>query len=236
MQYATPGLTWDEWVDANDDRDDATKLAALREYITATAREWVRSGDITGAWANKKLAKLGIADRLGTNTYVLEAPITGAVRLTLAAATRAEAAAEFQRVMGHATGASILSPQVTADPTVISGPEDPDPNVVDPDVPATVQATLEMLREIILLGNVSGPRFNCDSGANRVLAEYGLAPVPPRKEYVVTRPATATMRTVVQAYDEASAERIAEWRWEDGRSGYTISDATPGGPFAVDEN
>lgn len=236
MQYANPGDTWTEWVEDNADRDDDTKLAALREIITESARTWVGNGEITGEWADKKLAKLGITERVGvSNTYTVEAPVSGNVRLSIVGRTRAEALADFSQRMGSALAANIASPVVQGAPTVVSGPEDPDPNVIDPNVPTTVQGTLDMLRETILLGTVSGPWF-CVHGADRVLAGYGLDPVPPRKQFVVTRPVEAVMRTVVDAFDEVSAMRVAGWRWDNGRSGHEVSEATVVGLPSVDEN
>lgn len=222
MQYAEPDMTWLEWSTAHDgvDLTEATRLGALREYIFETARDQQLRGEITAEWANKKLATLGITDRLGTNNaYALEVPVSGVLKISVTAANRQDALTEFHRRASRATMVTIVDHSLTGHPVFIDGPED-GPNVVDPDAPTTVDATLEKLREVILLGNIAGPRWNCDSGANRVLASYGLAPVPSRKSFVVTRPASADMRTTVEAYDEASAERVAAWRWDDNRRGY----------------
>jgi hypothetical protein len=231
MQHATPGATWIEWSQDNADRDDTTKLAALREIIAETARIWVDSGDITAGWANKKLAKLGIADRLAHKTYYeLETTVVAPLKLGVYASSRADAEAEFKaRLARSLTVDEAEAPYALR---FVSGPEDT-PQAGDPDAPTTVDATLAMLREIILLGNISGPRFNCDSGANRVLASYGLAPVPPRTEYVVVQPMQGTMQTVVEAYDEASAQRIAGWRWENNRSGFEVSSVVSTGDLVV---
>jgi hypothetical protein len=231
MQYATPGTTWTEWSEDNADRDEATKLAALREIITVTAHEWVNSGEITAEWANKKLAKLGIADRLDLqNAYVLETTVVAPFKATVYAADRAAAEDQFKARLTHAlTVAEAEAPYALR---FVSGPEDA-PQAGDPDAPTTIDATLTMLREIILLANVSGPRFNCDSGASRVLASYGLAPVPERKKFTVRRPAAVDMVTTVEAYDEASALRIADWRWEDGHKDFKASNVDPIDDLAV---
>lgn len=221
MQYGTDGLTWTEWLEANDDRDDATKLAALREYITDAASRAFGRGDIGAEWANKKLAKLGIPQRmLADSSYVVSAPVSATLRYFAAAGSRADALEQFKSYVDNLGGssASVTGVAVTGTPVFVSGPEDPE-DVVSDDAPTTVEGTLEMLREVILYGYIAGPRY-CEDGANRVLESFGLAPIPPRKRFVVERLAEAVMRTTVEAYDEASAERVAGWRWENGQTGY----------------
>lgn len=238
MQYLHAGQadTWTEWEQDHWGEDDATKLAALREYITRTARAEVASGSITAEWANKKLPKLGITERVqANNSYVIEAPITGIMTMTVVAANRADALEEFTRRAGVARVATTTRPVMHGAPVFTFGPEDK-VTEVDSDAPATVGDTLALFREIVMLANVAGPRFDCDSGANHLLAEYGLDPVPPRKQFVVTRPVQATMRTVVEAYDEASAERVAGWRWDNSRTGHTVAEATVTGDVSVDVN
>lgn len=237
MQYASPGETWIDWLDANGDRDEDTKLAALREIIADTARTWVRSGEVTADWADKKLAKLGIMERVATmHTYRLEAPVQAKVNVSVTAENRAEAEQKFRSYLTGDVRTTITDVSVQGTPTFTAGPEDPDPNSPNPDAPTTVQGTLDMLREILLLGNIAGPRWDCDAGTNRVLASFGLAPVPSRRDYVVEVPADVTMRTIVTAYDESSAGRVAQWRWEDGRTGYSVVKATASGSAAIDEN
>jgi hypothetical protein len=232
MQYTNVGDTWLEWSEDNASQDDATKLAALREIITETARSFVYSGNINAAWANKKLAKLGITDRIDTtNAYTVEVPVSGTARFSLSGRTRAEALEAFARRMANAP-VTVAQSVATAAPVFTDGPEDAS-TVQDPDAPVTVQATLDMLREIVMLGNVSGPRYNCDSGANRVLTSYGLAPLPERKTFTVRRPAAADMVTVVEAYDEATALRVADWRWEDGQKGYKATNVDPIDDLAI---
>ena len=225
MQYADPALDWTEWVEANADRDDATKLAALREYIFAQATHWVRSGEITHVWANKKLAKLGITKQIERETvYDLTAPVTAEVGVRVYARNRTEALEKAKERLTGMGSASVVKVALNGDPLFTGGPEDRDPSVIDPDAPQTTFATLAMFREIVMLGHVAGPKY-CTPGADRVLAAFGLAAIPETKKFVVTRPVTATASTTVEAYDEASAERVADWRWDDGRNGYEIHDA-----------
>lgn len=222
MRYADSDFNWTQWVDANDDRDEATMLAALREYIAATARRWVRDCTYDAAWANKKFAKLGMTDRIETeNHYIMTAAVTGTAEVGVYANSRAEALEKANARLSNRS-ALISSISVTSDPVFTSGPEDPAP--VSPDGPQTVDATLTMLREIILLGHISGPKV-CQAEADRVLASFGLAPIPERKTFVVSRPVTAEMRTTVEAYDEASAQRVAGWRWDNDRTGYKTVNA-----------
>jgi len=227
MQYADPALVWTEWEANNADRDEATKLLALREYIAATARDWRNAGEITAEWANKKLTVLGITNLIGfTSTYVVEATVSGTVSVGIQAATRAEALTLFEDRVSTGVQTMVSVQATLNDPKFTAGPEDPDPNVIDLDAPATMQATLDMLREIILLGHIAGPKY-CEQGANRVLASYGLAPIPPLKRFVITRPVAADMRTTVEAFDEMSAQRVAGWRWDNGRTGYELANADP---------
>jgi hypothetical protein len=234
MQDADPSVDWTEWLQDNVDQDDATKLGTLRGYILEAAKHWVTSGEITHTWANKKLAKLGITTRIEKEqVYDLAAPIAAQMELRVYARNRVEAlekAKERLNGMGAGMAAKVT---MAGDVAFTSGPEDHDPNVVDPDAPQTVFATLAMFREIVMLGHIAGPKF-CSGGASRVLAQFGLAPIPEAKEFVVTRPVVATARTVVSAYDEASAERVADWRWDDGQTGYEIYDAVSSGDAVVE--
>lgn len=233
MQRMTSGESWNDWLAANADQDDATKLAALREIIVQTGREWVASGEITSVWANKKLAALGITERIDADhQYVLKAPINvEPVRMTVYAINRTAALAQFTSRL--AAGAHVFGAEAASDPEFISGPED-SVAAVDDDAPQTVEATLAAFREIVLLANIAGPRFNCDSGGSAILDSYGLAPIPARKTYVVNRPAQVVMSTRVEAYDEASALRVAGWRWEDGHKAYEVSEALANGDVKVE--
>lgn len=187
MQYGNPDQTWKEWLADNTDRDEATKLGALREYIARDARAWADSGDIGPGWANKKLPKLGITDLIpADNYYQISAEITGKVTLNFHATNRSDALRLFADHMTNRppTVVTVANIATTTDPVVVDGPEDPDPAAVAADAPQTVDATLLLLREIIMLGHVSGPKF-CESGANDFLARYGLAPIPERKTFTV---------------------------------------------------
>jgi hypothetical protein len=240
MQYGDPGLDWTEWLSGNEDASDEYKLATLREYIAASAHQWNHSGDVTVGWANKKLLSLGITDLIRTSRhyYAVSAMVTGRLTMTVTASDRADAVADATRrlgqtatdVPGRLDEAGLLD--ASEGFKVISGPDDVDVRVPD-DAPQTVAATLEKFREIILLGNVSGPHWNCNAGCNTVLAEYGLAPIPPRKTFEMTRTVEAKMVTVVEAYDEESAQRVAGWRWEDGRKGFSVVDAAPTGELTA---
>jgi len=233
MPITMPGDTWTEWSNDNPDADDADKLAALREIIGYTARKYVSSDDCTAEWANKKLTKLGITDLIAArNTYTLEAPMSGVMKMQVTAVDRAEALATFQARAAASSAFSIVSAATAGDPEFTAGPEDPT-GAAHPDAPTTVGATLDMLREIIMLGNIAGPRFDCVSGVNYVLASFGLALLPLRREFAVHRPVEGVMVTVVEAYDQASAERVAGWRWENARSGYELSEASATGDPTV---
>lgn len=238
MQYADPDLTWSEWVaeNANVVMPDFDRLAALREYITETARTHVRNGDCTADWADKKLAKLGITDRVGIlHSYTVECTVTGTLSMVVPGRNRTEALDTFNARLtaNNSLSWSVRQPSPQGPQIITAGPEDVDPSVVDPDTPATVQDTLDMLREIVMLGNVAGPRFDCETGVNRVLASYGLAPLPQKREFAVHRPVEGVMVTIVEAYDEASAERVAGWRWNNGRSGYNVTEAVDAGDVTV---
>jgi hypothetical protein len=238
MQHAEPGRTWAEWLEENDGADDEIKLAALREYIVQEARTHVAYGEITPEWANKKLATLGITEQVAaTNTYLLQAPVTGTVEISLRAADRTEAEKVFRDSLNGASDRSYVASAltITGDVTFVSGPYDPDPANPAPDTPATVADTLAKLREVIMLGVVAGPKV-CEYGANRVLASFGLAPVPSRKQFVVSRPAQVVMQTTVEAYDQDSADRVAGWRWDDGHKGYSVTEALANGPVVIADN
>ncbi len=236
MQYGDPDLDWTEWVAANEDRDEATKLEALREYIFEVAKRWLGTCSYDAGWANKKLAKLGITQRIDqVSTYRLEAIGTGVVSTTISARTRAEAVERFRDWVNAAPSVSIARGSSVSTPAITSGPEDPDKLVIPADAPATVTDLLAAFREVILLGHIAGPHM-CEYESNKVLAAFGLSPIPAKQQFVVTRPVEAVMRTVVEAYDEASAARVAGWRWEDGRSGYEVSEATATDAPTVDVN
>lgn len=226
MQFATQGITWPEWLDDNPDADDATKLAALREYIADTARLYVgREKGLTAAWMNKKLLGLGITDLIeNEHTYVMQTTLTGTVDFKVYARNRAEAMQKAaDRLPGLTANVVVNEVHTTTDPTLIDGPEDPT-GVADDDAPQTVDATLAEFREVIMLGHISGPKY-CEQGANRILADYGLAPIPAMQEFTITRPIEGVLRTTVRAYDQSSAARVAGWRWENDRQGYEIAEA-----------
>ena len=229
--------TWTAWIADTDNAaaDDFIQLAALRKFIFIAAKEGHADEPekLTAAWVNKKLGPLGVTERLdGDNTYVLEAPTTGVYRRQIVAPNRAEAVRLFAALRGDQV--AIRDYTVTADPTFVSGPEDPIPGVLPDDAPTTIDGTLAKLREGLLLATVAGPRL-CESGVNQVLADFGLDPVPARKEFVVTRPVHAIATTIVTAYDGDSAERVAEWRWENGHTGYTADQLDSAGDAVVVE-
>lgn len=235
MQYADPNTTWDDWDDTHGEADEPTRLAALREYIAAVARRWVHSCTYDAAWANKKLAKLGITDRIQVdNSYILEVPVSGVTSYSVYASNRVEAEERFRELAASGRSFTLANPTLLGDPVFTSGPEDPD-GTPDPDAPTTVDATLFMLREIILLGHIAGPKI-CEEEANRVLGDFGLAPIPPRQSFEVVRSISGAMRTVVTAYDEASAQRVAMWRWDNDRAGYEVTQVTPAGDLEVAPN
>lgn len=225
MQYADPNMEWPEWLANNHDRDEDTQLAALREYIFRTAEDAIINSPATPEWVNKKLPKLGITQRVHADrTYELEVPVNvQPVRMMVFAANRADALVQFNDRLNHGRHV-FTNVEAAADPTFVSGPEDAELDAVDPDAPTTVAGTLVLFRELVLLAVIAGPHL-CHDGADRVLDEYGLAPVPARKLFTITRPADVTMTTSVLAFDEASAAKVAEWRWDDSRSGYVVSSA-----------
>lgn len=230
-------LTWSAWLADNPHAPEQDKLDALREYIFEAAQTAVADepDKITPAWLNKKLGPLGVVKRIPTdgNMYQLKVPVNvDPVQLTIYAGTRDEA---IKRFMSMVSGARVTGAEAASDPEFVSGPEDEDPTAFNPDAPTTVADTLAALREAIMLAVIAGPRI-CADGANGTLATFNLDPIPTRREYVVTRPAEATFRTVVTAYDEASAQRVAEWRWTDGRSGFTVAETADAGDFATDVN
>lgn len=220
MQHPDVSDTWIDWVAANDDASDGDKLIALRTIIFNTALIWRGSGDITAEWANKKLYALGIAERIEVDhSYAFEAPVSAFMDLRVFASNRTEALEKVTALLRVDGGGMVKRIAAAGDPKFVDGPEDL-PKDASPDAPTTVDATLMKLREIIMLGNIAGPRFNCENGVNRVLASYGLDPIPPRKVFTVDVPVEGFMRTNVEAYDEESAKRVAGWRWDNGRSGY----------------
>jgi hypothetical protein len=214
--------TWTEWLADNADADEPARLEALRAFIVKVARREVHGCSYTPAWANKKFAKLGITERIPTeNRYVVRAPVSGDVEMVVYGDVRAEVIEKAKKLLDGTRSTVLKDVQVTGDFEFTEGPEDPDPQAIAADAPHSVSATLLMLREIIMLGHISGPHI-CEEESNRVLAEFGLESIPPRKTFTVTRPVTALAQTVVEAYDEASAMRVAGWRWEDGKTAYDL--------------
>lgn len=236
MQYTNDGDIWTDWSDDNADRDEPTRLAALRELIFEEAKRWVAAAEITAEWANKKLATLGITERILREVpYAFEAPVTAVMDLRVYATSRTHAReklAELLATNGGGMVKRISSAGDVADAALVSGPEDAPTEVAD-DAPTTVDATLMKLRETILLGNIAGPRFNCEVGANRVLASFGLDPIPERKWFTVAMPVEGVMTTTIEAYDEQSAKRVGGWRWDNNRSGFGLDSVTDSGPMDV---
>lgn len=227
VQYTDEDDTWVGWLAENDDALDVVKLIALREIIYALAKRWASSGEISAGWANKKLPQLGITEQIvRTQPYVLQADVTAVMDLRVYATSRAEAQQKAIDLLSMNGGGMVrlIKPGATA-PTFVDGPEDPDPAVLD-DAPATVDGTLMKLREIVMLGNIAGPRWDCESGTNTVLASFGLDPLPSRKQFTVGVPVEAVMKTTVEAYDDESALRVAGWRWDSGQSGYYLDQVT----------
>lgn len=224
--------TWVNWQAAHPDAEDDTQLAALRNYIEQAARREHRSepSTVTAAWLNKKLPRVGVAARIGQeNAYIIKAPVTVAeASMMVHANNRAEALRKFAERLEDSVQRMVVTSY--GDPEFVSGPEDEDAEVLLDGAPATVDATLAVLREGILLGVVAGPKL-CEAGANRVLADFGLPPVPERKRYVVTRPVEGVAHTNVEAYDEQSAQRVAEWRWEN-QQGWSVDLGTLEDPGA----
>jgi hypothetical protein len=227
MLYANPEQNWTEWRDNADAAklDDATKLAALREYIAATAREYVNTErGLTAEWMNKNLAALGVPERIAVEAvYYLTAAVTGTVTTRVYGHTRAEAADKIRFALDGSQRHVVSAVTLVGDPTFTSGPADPASGAVDLDAPTTVQDTLIKLREAIMLAHVSGPKI-CSDSANEVLAQYGLGPLPAMKTFMVKRPVTATAVTTVSAWDEESAMRVAGHRWDADRYDYTVVD------------
>lgn len=216
--------TWLQWNEAHPNADEETRLDALHSYIWETANEWVDNCTYDAAWANKKLAALGITRRIRREAaYDVAVTVTGQTSLRVYATTRAEALDRASTALA-ARRPSVNEPKPTSEFTIHSGPEDVADDVADQDAPADVPGALAKLRETILLGHIAGPHI-CEEEANKVLASFGLAPIPARKAYTVTRNVAATMATTVLAYDEQSAERVAGWRWNDSRKGYSVTAA-----------
>jgi hypothetical protein len=227
--------TWVDWLAANPDATDADKLAALRERIAHSARWFVGTErGLTPEWINKKLAKLGVADRIArSNSYSVTFDVTsGKVTIGSKGDNRADAIANALERVGRGP-LYVADVDVDVDPAsvTIEGPEDVSP-VAAADGPQTVDATLAALHEIMLLAVVSGPKL-CVPGVNNFLEAYGLAPVPDRKAFVVRRPVQSYVETIVEAYDEASAQRVASWRWEDGQQGFKVTAGDPLGDLEV---
>lgn len=222
MTVTIPGTAFGEWLEDNPDESEATKLEALHECIIRTACNWLLHGEINKAWANKKLWSLGVKHHFDTdNTYELNTTIVADVKLVVTARDRADAMEKFKnRVKGSLNVANAEAPYAVK---FVDGPEDYDKDAVNPDAPTTVADTLVKLRETIMLGNISGPRWDCDSGTNAVLAGFGLAELPERKKFKVSRPVAAEAYTTVEAYDEAGARKVADWRWADGHTAHTVA-------------
>lgn len=228
--------TWDAWNAANPHADEATALAALRGYIKQAALDAHASEPhtVTAAWLNKKLPALGVDHQLHTyNTYTLEVPVSAKMTVTVSAIDRDAALGELQRLADRAR-VQVEGAALTAAATFLSGPEDPTPGVLPDDAPATVDATLVKLRETVLLAVIAGPRV-CVPGANDVLRSFGLGEVPDRQEFKVSVPVSGVAETSVQAYDELSALRVAQWRWDNTRDGFASRDrdVTATGDFTV---
>jgi hypothetical protein len=225
MQFADPNSNWADWSDtvAFAAADDTTRLAGLREYIAAAGKSWVGHERITAEWVNKKLLGLGVTDLMQWEVaYTLTTEVTGSLDMVVYGTSRVEALEKAALRLNGTGSANVRNLTGVGTMTFASGPEDPDLTALDPDVPTTVDATLAALREVIMLGHVSGPKY-CEDGANRVLAEFGLAPIPPTRTFTVSRPVEAVMTTTVQAFDENTAMRIAGWRWENNKTGYQMA-------------
>lgn len=226
---------WVNWLSNVRTDDEAVKLDVLRQFIREAARSNVSYGNVSSEWANKKLVKLGITDLVDTdNAYKVQVDVTGKVMVAAYGRNRVEAVENALKQYNDGRGFWQMSDmQMTSDPQVTDGPEDVD-TVVPDDAPQTVDALLAALRETILLAVVAGPHI-CEDGANRVLNDFGLDQVPERKRFTVTRPATVEMTTKIDAYDEASAQRVADWRWRNNLSGFQVKDAQPTGDPTVSE-
>jgi len=199
------------------------------------AKRGVGCRHFTADWANKKLLKLGVTELVSSiNTYVISTDIAAAAELTVAATNRADALAEFnRRILSERL--AVTAADAPYGRKFVSGPEDPEDRVPADDAPTTVDATLAALREVIMLAVIAGPHLQ-QYYADQTLAEFGLPLIPERKTFTVSRSARAELVTEVEAYDEDSALRVADWRWEDGRKGYTIGPAlADGGAVAVEK-
>jgi len=237
MTHIITAHNWATWISdgANQSADENTKLEALREYIKELAERAVSDGHCTAAWANKKLAKLGVTHVIADeNRYVVEYEITGKVSVAGYGISRADFLEHIDKRFDNGTAKWTATSVKRTSPAVFtSGPADPDPQATAADdAPKTVTDTLTALREVIMLGVLAGPHF-CADGANEKLAEFGLDPIPARKMFVISRPATVTMTTSVEAYDEASARRVADWRWEDDHAAYNVKDAQSAGDVEI---
>lgn len=225
MAPGAPYDNWTDWLAANADADETVKVEALREYIAETGKAWAGRERITPDWVNKKLTKLGITDLIKHEaSYMLRTAVTGTVDLAVYAYSRTEALEKAALRLNGTGSAHVSQLAGIGTPTFVAGPEDPNPAAADGDAPQTVDALLTAFRETVMLGTIAGPHY-CAVGASRVLGEYGLPPIPERKTFTVTRPVEAVATTTVEAFDAESAMRVAGWRWEDGRNGYTLADA-----------
>lgn len=226
MQYADPSLDWTGWLEENKDEDDATKLAALREYIAALGEEWAGRERITVEWVNKKLTTLGITELVQREVpYTLRALVSAEMDMVVYARNRTEAMEKANERLNGGGSAAVTKVAGTGTvPAFIGGPEDPDPQVIA-DAPQTVDALLAALREVIMLGHIAGPKF-CKDSADSVLDDFGLAPIPDRKRFTVERAVEGVMTTTVEAYDEVSAQRVAGWRWDSQQSGFALKSVT----------
>jgi hypothetical protein len=219
--------TWAEWIadPGNDGLDDAVKLNILRDYIWRAAKD-AHADDaliIKAEWLNKKLLALGVSANFSvTNSYTLRIPVSGFYSTQVSATDRGEAERLFRSTIG--TGVRVGDPVIIGTAEFTSGPKDFASGALPDEAPGTVTATLEKLRETILLGVISGPKF-CVPGANEVLESFGLAPVPERKKFTVTRRVGALASTTIEAYDEASALRVAQWRWDNRHTGFVVKEA-----------
>lgn len=228
--------TWLEWLEAHDGDeapDEATKVAALRDYILQEAREAAADDSARLPWVNKKLPQLGITEQIpGPGVaYGLQVPVTGTLDMIVYAQSRTEALEKASALLDGTHGNQVRRITPTAAPTFTSGPEDPDPQATD-DTPTTVDALLTKFREIIMLGVIAGPHL-CTSGSNAVLAKFGLDPIPGRQTFTVGMPVDGVMKTMVEAYDAESAKRVAGWRWDNSRTGYSLDTVTDTGPLVV---
>lgn len=230
--------TWIDWLIAFPGADEDTKLAALRNYIEQAAVD-AHTDDphqITAEWLNKKFPTVGISARIDApNTYVLKVGVNvDPISLTVHASNQAEAARLFLDKLNNSR--HTVAVEAASDPQFVSGPPDFVPGQLPDDAPTTVDATLVKLREVVLLAVIAGPKV-CVHGANEFLASFGLGTVPERKTFTVSRPVQGVAFTNIDAYDALSAQRVAEWRWENGLTGYDArrEDLVDAGDFVVTE-